>query len=648
MNLQISIPILTLALVAVAFLPGLTWLAWERRPGRDPLEYMADALALSLSLVALFGLLFFQWGLRFSPFDLLILMVAVGLTCLGAFLWRPRQLRWSWGWPLALGFFLALIAWRLFQAGTLILPPWVDSVHHSLMVRKMVEYGGLMPDLQPYLPVPFYYHYGFHLATAVFAALANLEAPQAVLLFGQVMNAAIALSTYRLGKRIWGDWRRAGVAAVLVGFVFQMPAYYLTWGRFTLATGLVILPVAMATVLELRDAPVRAFPRLNRLPGLPVGVRGRLFWGWLCALPLDWVLLLRLAILVGGLCLTHYMATGMFGLFLLAYLLAGLKPHRWEGRPRRVMLHYLLPLASTALGVLLAWPWLFRMLTYQSGSFRVDVSLPASLEAFKSLQGTMDYLLYLIGPEHAHFLMILAAIGLLYILWRGGGRWLALWGLMLLFLALPFGLKMGPFRPDHAAIVLFLPAALLVAHLLAEAATALERILPRPSRVVKNLALGLVTGLLLLWGLVKTADVLNPATIFVDQADMAALRWIDQNVPSTARFYINSTPWLGKSYRGVDGGYWILPQTGRWTSIPTSFYTQADPGYVNYIVDLAQRSAEMKGCSVEFWKLMRDGAFTHLYIRQGQGSIQPYDLWNCPRLQQVYYQDEVFIYEIKR
>ncbi|HZU86109.1 MAG TPA: hypothetical protein VFF78_01420, partial [Anaerolineaceae bacterium] len=334
-----------------------------------------------------------------------------------------------------------------------------------------------------------------------------------------------------------------------------------------------------------------------------------------------------------------------FGLFLLAYLIVGLKPRRWEGRPRRVMLHYFLPLVSTAMGVLLAWPWLLRMLTYQASSFDVSLNLPDSLDALKSLEGTVNYLLYLIGPEHSHFLMILAGISLVYVLWRGGGRWLALWGLMLLFLALPFGLKLGPFRPDHAAIVLFLPAALLVAHLLVEAAGALGRVtLPRAS----SLVLGLVSFLLFILGLVKTADVINSSTVMVDQADMAALRWIEDNIPPTARFYINSTPWLGKSYRGVDGGYWIMPQTGRWTSIPTSFYTLAEAGYVEYILSLAQRSAEVEGCSVEFWKLMRDGAFTHLYIRQGKGAIQPYDLWNCPRLQRVYYLDGVFIYEVKR
>ncbi len=646
MNLQTSLPLLTIALAATAFLPGLTWLAWERRSGCDPLEYLADALGLSLALIALTGLAFYQWGLRFSSLDLLILFAAVGLGWIGAWLWRPRKLRWSYGWLAAWAFFLALAAWRLYQAGSLVLPPWVDSVHHSLIVRKMIEYGGLMPDLQPYLPVTFVYHYGFHLAAADFAVLGNLEAPQAVLIFGQVLNAAIALGVYRLGKAFWHDWRKAGLAAILTGFVFLMPAYYLTWGRFTLSAGLALVPSAMAAVLELRDAQVGAYSRLEWRAGQTFRERVRALLRWLRQLPLRWGVMLRLAVLVGGLCLTHYQALGMFGLFLLAYLLAGLKPRRWEGHPRRVMLHYLLPLVSTAAGVLMSWPWLFNMLVHEAKSFKVDVSLPTGLDGLKSLEGTVNYLLYLIGPDYGHFLMIVALLGLVYLLWRGGGRSLGLWAGMLLILALPFGLQLGPFRADLFAIVLFLPASLLAANLAVDASAALGKVIHRPR--IGHAALAVTAGLLLWLGVVRTANVLNPSTILVDQADMAALRWIAENTPTTARFYINSTPWMGRSYRGVDGGYWIMPQTGRWSSIPTSFYTEADRGYIQYIYDLAVRSTSVEGCSVDFWKLMRDGSYNYLYIREGKGSIQPYQLWNCPRVQQVYYQDGIFIYEIKR
>ena len=49
----------------------------------------------------------------------------------------------------------------------------------------------------------------------------------------------------------------AALAALLVGFVFQMPAYYLTWGRFTLLTGLVVLGPAMAAALDVFKGPDR-------------------------------------------------------------------------------------------------------------------------------------------------------------------------------------------------------------------------------------------------------------------------------------------------------------------------------------------------------------------------------------------------------
>jgi len=146
--------------------------------------------------------------------------------------------------------FVELIAWRLYQAVELVLPPWVDSLHHVLIVRKIIETGGLPIDLSPYLPVPFYYHFAFHSFTAEFSVLSQLSPDQAVLILGQMLNAAIGLSVYTLGRALFKDWRPAVLAGLLTAFFTQMPAYYLTWGRYTLLTGLVIMPLAMAVAIK--------------------------------------------------------------------------------------------------------------------------------------------------------------------------------------------------------------------------------------------------------------------------------------------------------------------------------------------------------------------------------------------------------------
>ena len=189
--------------------------------------------------------------------------------------------------------FAAILAFRFYQARTLVVPAWVDSVHHTLLTRLILETGGVPADFEPYMPVPLHYHAGFHTVTALFAFLSGLEPVRAVLVFGQVLNAAAALGVYRLAHAIWGGWRRGLAAMLLVGFAFQMPAYYLTWGRYTLLAGIFIFTIAASMVLEAQRGE----------EGAGRGV--------------------QLAVLTAGLIFSHYLAAILFALFLGAVALVG-------------------------------------------------------------------------------------------------------------------------------------------------------------------------------------------------------------------------------------------------------------------------------------------------------------------------------------
>jgi hypothetical protein len=203
----IQIARIIMAAVLVLLLPGAALLAWlpagaESTAGRRSfLSTLADAAALSISLPALVALWLFVAGARLGgagivglyALCLLLLVAAVvkkGLRLPGL---RQEPGRWAGG-LLAVLFLGGLVAWRFYQARGLVLPAWVDSVQHALIVRKIVEYGGLPPDLSPYLAVPFFYHYGFHLAAALFVFWSGVTPEHALLWFGQVINAAVALS----------------------------------------------------------------------------------------------------------------------------------------------------------------------------------------------------------------------------------------------------------------------------------------------------------------------------------------------------------------------------------------------------------------------------------------------------------------------
>jgi hypothetical protein len=599
--------------ILVLFLPGLVWIVWFPGSYRDPVERIADSLGISLSIIALMGMLFFFTGWRFSS-PLIFLLTAICLLAISAaFLSGRIQIKWKTVRFLLLAglLLLGMIVWRFYQARTLVLPAWVDSVHHVLIVQKILDSAGLPHTLGPELPVPFTYHFGFHITTAIFSAISGLEPVKAVLWFGQVINAFVALGIYRLAKTLWRSRRVALIAALLVTFAFQMPAYYLTWGRYTLLTGLLVMLPAMAAVFDLII--------LNK---------GR-------------EVVARLLILTAGLALVHYMALLFLGLFigclLLIRFLDLVRPaadledkQRWWGWRWSVI--------AATIGILLAMPWLIRMLASHQAVTTIKVAVPSKQDFLKSF----DYILYLMGPTHNYILLGLAAAGLVLSWFQKKSRGLALWASLMLVLSIPWGLKLGPFRPDHMAIVLFIPASCLLANGLVWLTDFLTK---RFNKAVLFSILLIATSLfLLIWGAWHTRDIINPVTVLTDNADLAALNWIKVNTPDESRFLANTTGWQYATYRGVDGGYWITPLTRRYSVAMPSFYGYAAPDQRALWVDWIARASNLTSCDENFWSLVSEADLDYLYLHTGKGTLLPANIQECTGIWPVYDKDGVFIY----
>jgi hypothetical protein len=464
-----------------------------------------------------------------------------------------------------------------------------------------METGGVPADLSPYLPIPFYYHFGFHLAAALFAFWGRFSPAEAVLILGQILNAAIFLSIYRLGMALWGDQGRSLLAALLVGFVSQMPAYYAAWGRYTLLTGLVLLPVAMAVALEIKE-------------GL-ANKQGMILMG----------------IFVSGLVLTHYFAAFLFLLFWIIRWGFSIQAAYSLKKPSVEANRLLIGLG---LGLLLISPWIYRVLDYGWRYLRLKIVSPSQSLDQTYFSDYCSYLLYLLGPWRNTVLIFLAFLGLRQV-WRSkGGREFVLWTFLLVLGVIPWGVRLIPFRPDHLAIVLFIPVSLL-------AGWSLSRLIAKWKKV------GLILTLVfLLWGLVGTWNLIKPETILADRADLQAINWIKGNIPKEARFLINVTSWAWGTYRGVDGGAWITPLTGRWTSLPPIFYGFGGRAYASEINQLAARVSRLTGCTTAFWDLARENGLTHIYLKYGQGSLIPEAFWSCPGLELVYARNGIFIFSL--
>ena len=71
-----------------------------------------------------------------------------------------------------------------------------------------------------------------------------------------------------------------------------------------------------------------------------------------------------------------------------------------------------------------------------------------------------------------------------------------------------------------------------------------------------------------IFGIHQQIVVLNSQTVLAYPADTAGLAWLDENVPPDAKIAASSWLWLGATWAGNDGGAWILPLTGRETTIP--------------------------------------------------------------------------------
>jgi hypothetical protein len=301
-------------------------------------------------------------------------------------------------------------------------------------------------------------------------------------------------------------------------------------------------------------------------------------------------------------------------------------------------------LNSAALGLLLALPWLWRVAQYTYSSAGIQTNLPESFSAAFS-RGSWDYTWQLLGPTSNHWLLLPAAAGLVLALTKRHTLSIGLWSLALMLMALPWGLSLAPFRPDHFVIVLFLPITLLAGWLIWLAAHWIARRVQQ--RWVAELVLILVVLGWTAWGFTQTREIVNPSTILVTPADLQALEWVRENTPEDARFFINTTHWMGNIYRGTDGGGWLLPYTGRWALVPTVFYGYSpDNAWAGELRNWGQAASQVTACTDEFWALVEEAELDWVYLRTGTGSLQPGGLNGCEMITKVYENSEVLIYHL--
>ncbi len=640
---------LALPLALTLFLPGALLLSWLRAP-RDFSLFIA--LASGLSLAALPVLLAWTSVSRFrwSP---LIVFAAAALLALALIVQTVRWLHVkiensrldarrslrlsspkSWD-ALALSMlFIAALVTRLVMTRDLAGPPWVDSVHHALITRLILEQGRLPVSYAPFLEIATAsYHAGFHSLLAFFTWLSGLDLSQAMLLFGQALNALSVYSVYLFTRVTFKDRWAALLAAGVAAFFTPMPAYYTSWGRYTQLTGLLILPSALYWLNRLSDALLRTNSEARKTI-LLAGLAG------------------------AGLFLSHYRVAALLGAYLIAdwTARAAWSAAAWLKRDalsrlasaagefiplRRRVAYFALAVAA---GLIFALPWLPPALT--------SLFLP-KLSGWSGVKTApfADFAWMFLTTAWGTPAMILAALGLALAVLRRQRfaltfpLWIALLFLMANLGAL--GLPGAGFLNNTSVeISLFLPIAALSGYFVSQALQFLSGFIPHAYRRAYYAAWVAVIAITLFAASRQIVTILNPVTFLYRQDDHPALTWIAANIPADETVVINPFAWGYGLYAGNDGGYWISPLARRQTLPPPVLYGFGDDAaQMQTINALSQQIIDLAASPEDLFSLMLEQNLRYIYIGRRGGALSPTVLAQSAFFETVYHQDGVWIFK---
>jgi hypothetical protein len=525
------------------------------------------------------------------------------------------------------GIFALSLAVRLIMVRDYATPTWVDSVHHGLITRLILENGGFPTSYSPYLDIHITeYHPGFHSVLASFTWLSGLRIDQAMLILGQMLNALAIFASYLFTNALLSDRRAGLIAAVITGLFTPMPVYYASWGRYTHLAGMLVLPVFFTVLKILWDQTPRLIntspTQENKTGFSSSAVKTGLL----------------LSIISGGLFLLHYRIAGFACLLAVAYLVFQ-APASLLLLAKKAVVAFLSALGA----LLLTLPWFWPTLTQTLlPKFSAPVSPQPAFTGF-----TWQYLTSGMGI----YTLVLALFGLILGLsFRKQFAFTLLLWIILLFL-LPnlsvFGLPGGSFVNQTAVeISLYLPIAVLGGYCLSQAAGIMVHLPRKGWQPVSRGVLTLLALILIFLGAKKTLTILNPVTVLSRQSDLPALAWIETNLPAGQTIAINPFLWGYGIYAGSDGGYWISPLTGHPTFPPPVLYGVSTKELTDHINQVcAQIIAQGKNPS-GLADILRQNNLRYVYLGARGGAISPSSLLESPDFLLLYRANGSWVFEV--
>jgi hypothetical protein len=199
---------------------------------------------------------------------------------------------------------------------------------------------------------------------------------------------------------------------------------------------------------------------------------------------------------------------------------------------------------------------------------------------------------------------------------------------------------------SSVTIMLFMPLSIMAGYLLEQIYTLWRRILNGRGRYLFALVFTIMPIVVSLLGSQQMISILNPATLLSRQEDLAAIKWIDENILDDNVILINPFSWGYGLFSGNDGGGWIPALAGNQTMPPPVLYGLGSDTKKSNINQICQEVIRFGSSPDELWKYLIENNLNYIYIGARGGYISPNALASNPHFEALYHQDNTWFFHI--
>lgn len=447
-----------------------------------------------------------------------------------------------WSLVLLTGLFLLL---RLAFLTRAILPLYFDSSQHYRYVSEMLQV--LENPVAAAWSLPVYYHLGFHVLVAFFASLTGSEIGDVMLVLGQVLLATMPFSLFFLVRHATHSSSAGLFAVALAAFGWYMPAHAVDWGKYPALASLSLIPAVLGLAFLAFHSKEAITSR--RSLGL-------------------YILLLGSALVTAFL---HSRSVIVFAIVGLAWLLT-MVWNRLAGHLRLVFFSVIF-LAVVA-----------EIVFIQTEGILGPLFDPYGLKAIL-MTGSVSFLTFFAWKSYP---------GLVFFCFVSAALLIASLFVPLMDVIPGFPNTTLLDRP-YVEMILYLPLSVLGGFGLAGLGQRLQhRKLPWVGSLDRLAAVLFIT-LVAVQALFRYDLYPSDCCAIASEDDLAAIQWLDENLPAealilTASTDLNVLPTEGyQGSAGSDSGAWITPLTGRAT---TAMPYQTDFGQEQILQTLCQTGVD--------------------------------------------------------